>query len=1197
MKTFFTLLLATMCFLLPKANGQVAAVQTMNGFNFNWGGLAGLTGKGTAGWSFNVGSTDITVTTLGLFDAGGDGLVEAHEIGIWTNAGVLLASTTIPAGTTGTLNAGYRYVPIPPLVLTSGQSYVIGAFYGVSSADKIIFHSSQTFANLVNYIQSRTDFPQDPTSLSYPSLYPSGDQGVFGPNFQFTFCLTDPIVTTNADAGPGSLRQAILDACPGSVITFDPSLNGQTITLASTLPTINKNLTITGPGANLLTISGNDVVQLFRVTGADPVMISGLIMADGKDASTGGGALHNTGRLTLANCTFKNNNTTSPHGGGAVYVLSFNLTTIIEGCTFLNNSSIVSFIEGKAGAVMFAAPGSITNSTFTGNRAVAQAGAIRLDANSSIINCTITGNAVIGNGGGGGVSGSNSLSNSIYNSIIAGNTSAGSAPDVAAVYGGTNNIIGTPSGHSYTNGVDGNKVGTAANPINPLLGPLADNGGTTQTIALLPGSPAINAGTNTNAPATDQRGFGRVGTVDIGAFELQTLATNTAITSSPNPSCFGSPVTFSATVTGGGNPVTEGTVDFKEGATILSTIAVDDAGHASFNISSLTAGPHTIEAVYNGTAAFVTSNDYTAQTINPLPTIANITGTSTCAGTATTLTASSAASNPSFIWSEIPIGGGGGAGKVLSTNASYTTDILNSNTSYNLKITDGTTHCSSTSVVDVTVNPLPVISPATLPAGKVGVGYSQNITASGGTGSSVIGLLSGMPPGLTLISSGLLSGTPTTTGTYLLNVYAKDTKGCTATMQYSITISAACTIICPANITVNNKTGLCGAYVTYPAATSSGNCGTLTYSIKSGSWFAVGTTTVTVKASSGASCSFTVTVKDVQKPVIVCPSDITVTAAANACTKAVNFSINAVDNCSGVVVTSVPASGSVFNVGTTTVTATATDLSGNKTTSTFTVKVKESQPPVIKIVATPIVLLWPANGSYQTINLSQCVLSVTDNCSSIPVSSVKITKVTSDEADNASGDADGNTTRDIKIASDCKSVELRRERNSKGNGRVYTIYLSVTDAGGNTGTATFKVIAPVNQGGTTAVDNGSACSVSSYCSGNNYRPGGGTTEEQEPTVKNEIPEGFMMDQNYPNPFSSVTTIRYAIPVEAKVSLGVYNELGQRVSQLTEGKMSAGYHQSMFDATKLASGIYICRLLAVDAEGKPVLITKKMIVAK
>ena len=438
-------------------------------------------------------------------------------------------------------------------------------------------------------------------------------------------------------------------------------------------------------------------------------------------------------------------------------------------------------------------------------------------------------------------------------------------------------------------------------------------------------------------------------------------------------------------------------------------------------------------------------------------------------------------------------------------------------------------------------------------------------------------------------------------GNYNIAVRLQSSPTCTASYGSNPVVLVAatgcsnCALTCPPNKTVINSWNKCGANVTFPATTTTGSCGTLTYSKPSGSFFNVGTTTVIVTSSAGPVCSFTVTVLDKEKPDIICPSDITVTAATNTCSKVVSFTVTAKDNCPGVTVTTVPASGSVFPVGTTTVTATATDASGNKTISTFKVKVKETQPPVINIAANPIVLLWPANGNYQTINVSQCVLSVTDNCGSIPVTSVKITKVTSDELENASGDADGNTTKDIKIADNCKSVDLRRERKSTGNGRVYTIYLSVNDASGNTGTATFKVIAPITQTGTTAVTDATAYYVSSNCSGNNHRPGEETPAS--PVTKITIPEGFMIEQNYPNPFSAVTNIRYAIPVEAKVSLGVYNQLGQRVAQLTEGKMSAGYHQARFDATKLAGGIYLYRLLAVDADGKPVVLTKTMIVAK
>jgi hypothetical protein len=108
----------------------------------------------------------------------------------------------------------------------------------------------------------------------------------------------------------------------------------------------------------------------------------------------------------------------------------------------------------------------------------------------------------------------------------------------------------------------------------------------------------------------------------------------------------------------------------------------------------------------------------------------------------------------------------------------------------------------------------------------------------------------------------------------------------------------------------------------------------------SGSFFPVGTTQVTCTTLAGPSCTFTVTVQDTQKPAITCPANITAVAPTPTSPCAVvNFTPTASDNCPGVTVACVPPSGSCFPAGTTTVTCTATDASGNTAACSFTVKV------------------------------------------------------------------------------------------------------------------------------------------------------------------------------------------------------------------------------------------------------------------
>jgi subtilisin-like proprotein convertase family protein len=156
--------------------------------------------------------------------------------------------------------------------------------------------------------------------------------------------------------------------------------------------------------------------------------------------------------------------------------------------------------------------------------------------------------------------------------------------------------------------------------------------------------------------------------------------------------------------------------------------------------------------------------------------------------------------------------------------------------------------------------------------------------------------------------------------------------------------SVSCTLTCPANVTQTNDPDQCGAAVTYPAPTTTGNCGTVTCSPASGSVFPVGTTTVTCTATGGgdqpaapsgnqgSSCSFTVTVTDDQPPTITCPANITKPNDPNQCGAVVIYPPPIItDNCPGeFTATCTPASGSFFPVGTTTVTCQVDGFGGGK---------------------------------------------------------------------------------------------------------------------------------------------------------------------------------------------------------------------------------------------------------------------------
>jgi hypothetical protein len=266
---------------------------------------------------------------------------------------------------------------------------------------------------------------------------------------------------------------------------------------------------------------------------------------------------------------------------------------------------------------------------------------------------------------------------------------------------------------------------------------------------------------------------------------------------------------------------------------------------------------------------------------------------------------------------------------------------------------------------------------------------------------------------------------------------------------------------CPADTTVSNTAGLCSASVAFTAVDTTGKpTSTLYYrigntAITSPFVFPVGVTKVTVIALNGAgidSCAFNVTVRDTQPPVITCPANITQRNDSGQCGAIVKFAATATDNCSGTTVTYDHAPGSFFDVGTTTVTATATDSSGNTALCTFTVTVNDVEPPVIHDFAASPRSLWPPNHKMKNVTLNY---TTTDNC---PGTINCVLSVTVNQPDNGHGD--GNTSHDWMVIDD-HHVQLRAERsgNDKG-GRVYTTTVGCTDQHGNTATTSTTISVP-----------------------------------------------------------------------------------------------------------------------------------------
>jgi hypothetical protein len=361
-----------------------------------------------------------------------------------------------------------------------------------------------------------------------------------------TFTVTSAADTETA----GTLRQAILDAESNAneptvdVIQFDPSVTA--VDLESNLPTITTPLTISGPGATSLnirrkaglpstthfatfllgpdtgvtvtiqglTVSGDDGTGLtagaiFK-TGVGMLILDSVVVRD-NTGSTAGGLYYNEGLTSIRNSTFSGNHGTN--GGGA--------------------------IVGDQAGVDDGGDAELINSTLDNNTANQFGGGINLSnvATMRVLSSTIThNNASGGTPQGGGLFNNTDAANfEVANTLIAGNLINGSAADDAQCFG-----VFTSGGYNLRSAQDPDCSGFGNTgdfvDASPLIDSApASNGGSTPNVALLAGSPAINAGNpaafgtlGDACPATDQRGLfrgGVAGVCDIGSYELNASST------------------------------------------------------------------------------------------------------------------------------------------------------------------------------------------------------------------------------------------------------------------------------------------------------------------------------------------------------------------------------------------------------------------------------------------------------------------------------------------------------------------------------------------------------------------------------------------------------------------------------------------------------------------------------------------------
>ena len=271
-------------------------------------------------------------------------------------------------------------------------------------------------------------------------------------------------------------------------------------------------------------------------------------------------------------------------------------------------------------------------------------------------------------------------------------------------------------------------------------------------------------------------------------------------------------------------------------------------------------------------------------------------------------------------------------------------------TNVTVTVTDDAGNSSTCSYITTVIDdenpqitcPADISVPGTSGAGAV-VTYTTPVGTDNCTGAT------------TTQTAGLPSGSTFPLGTTTNTFEVEDASGNTTSCSFTVEVTGVPpSIVCPADIVVDNDSGNCDAIVTFAATETTGvPASVITYSQDPGTAFPVGVTTVTATATNAVGtdqCTFTITVNDTEAPAITCPAAITTSNDTGDCSAVVTYTTPVgTDNCTGATTTQTAGlpSGSTFPVGTTTNTFEVTDAAGNTATCSFDVTVNDTEDPAI----------------------------------------------------------------------------------------------------------------------------------------------------------------------------------------------------------------------------------------------------------